>query len=510
MTAGFTRAWCAVSLALACWMLVHAQTDPPGAARVLTSPVAPGGIDRGFIDDGDVPSPAGERRAPRRVESSSLRYAPNRVLVKFREGTTVGAGTSRLRGVQQAVRLPHADFDVVEIDGGLDPEAFASELAAQADVEYAQAAYRVYPRLRPNDPLYDRQWNFQRLGMEAAWDINPGASTSVIVAVLDTGLAFQNAVFEFTAPAFRDNGLSFPALGRVTVPFAAAPELTGPNRFVSPRDFIWGDDTPVDMDGHGTHVAGTIGQLTNNGVGVAGLAFNVRLMPVKVITSDWDEIFEAPAFGTDAVVAQGIRYAVDNGARILNMSIGRDGGPAPVVEAAMRYAVSRGAFIAVAGGNDYERDNPIERLAEPAASIDGVMAVAAVGRELQRAYYSGVHSYIEIAAPGGDSRVGGSAGAILQQTYDGAFTELFLSPMGYAAPRFDVFAYRSFQGTSMATAHVSGLAALLYTQGITSPAAIEAAIRRFATDRGPAGRDEEYGYGLINPRATLRGLGLIK
>jgi serine protease len=296
----------------------------------------------------------------------------------------------------------------------------------------------------------------------------------------------------------------------VTVPFAAAPELTGPNRFVSPRDFIWGDDTPVDMDGHGTHVAGTIGQLTNNGVGVTGMAFNVRLMPVKVITSDWDEIFEAPAFGTDAVVAQGIRYAVDNGARILNMSIGRDGGPAPVVEAAMRYAVSRGAFIAVAGGNDYERDNPIERLAEPAASIEGVMAVAAVGRELQRAYYSGVHSYIEIAAPGGDSRVGGSAGAILQQTYDAAFTELFLSPTGYAAPRFDVFAYRAFQGTSMATAHVSGLAALLYAQGITNPAAIEAAIRRFATDRGPAGRDEEYGYGLINPRATLRGLGLIK
>ena len=104
----------------------------------------------------------------------------------------------------------------------------------------------------------------------------------------------------------------YPALGRITVPFAAAPELAGPNRFVAPHDFIWDDALPVDLDGHGTHVAGTIGQLTNNGVGVAGMAFNVRLMPVKVIGGDWDFIFGAPNEATTSVVAAGIRYAGGN------------------------------------------------------------------------------------------------------------------------------------------------------------------------------------------------------
>src|SRR6185503_15568566 len=128
-----------------------------------------------------------------------------------------------------------------------------------------------------------------------------------------------------------------PALGIVDVPFAIAPELG--DRFVAPRDFIWNDNDPVDMDGHGTHVSGTVGQLTNNGVGVAGMAFNVRIMPVKVISGTWDDIFGSPFAGTDDVVARGVRYAVDNGARVLNMSIGRQGPPAPVVQDAIAYAV---------------------------------------------------------------------------------------------------------------------------------------------------------------------------
>jgi serine protease len=172
----------------------------------------------------------------------------------------------------------------------------------------------------------------------------------------------------------------------------------------------------------------------------------------------------------------------------------------------MQYAVSKGSFIAVAGGNDYEDGNPVERLAEQAAPIQGAVVVAAVGRDKGRAYYSAVKPYIELAAPGGNSRLGGAAGAILQQTYDPAFTD----PAATRSPRFDVFAYLAYQGTSMATPHVSGLAALLISQGVTKPAAVEAALEHFAEDLGTPGRDEQYGYGLIDARATLRGLGILK
>jgi hypothetical protein len=208
-------------------------------------------------------------------------------------------------------------------------------------------------------------------------------------------------------------------------------------------------------------------------------------------------------------VARAIRYAADNGAKVINMSLGRNGGPAaPLIGEALRYAVGKGTFIAVAGGNDYEDGNPTERLAEQAGPIEGAMVVASVGRDMTRAHYSGVKSYIDIAAPGGNRRSGGAEGMILQQTYSPSATDTFLLPPSqFRAPRFDTMALVYYQGTSMATPHVAGMAALLMSQGITSPAAVEAAIKRFATEAGAAGRDDEYGSGIINPRATLRDWG---
>jgi serine protease len=480
----------------------------PSKTAVL-QPALPG-IDRGLRSEipRNVARTAGLRKTP-----PGPRALPDRVLVRFRSGRDLSVRELRDAGVRaREIRAPeHADYHIVMLDEGDDPEREADALRARDDVEYAQADYRVYPRLKPNDPLYFHQWNMPAINLERGWDINPGATASVVVAVLDTGVAFEDNVFRYKASAITIDGQSFPALGTLDVRFAAAPDIIKAGRVVAPHDFIWNDADPVDLDGHGTHVSGTIGELTGNGVGVAGIAYNARLMPVKVLSTDWDDIFDSPEVGTDDTVARGIRYAADNGAQIINMSLGRTGPAAPVVEAAVRYAVSKGAFIAIAGGNDGDAGNPVEVLAEIASRVAGAVSVGAVGPDLKHASYSTSAGYMEISAPGGNFAVREPDGGILQQTVDLDLALTFLDgPVRYRAPRFDAFAYFYFEGTSMATAHVSGVAALLHEQGITNPAAIEAALERFATDLGAAGRDDQYGAGLIDARATLRGLGLAR
>jgi serine protease len=493
----------ALLLAGACGAAAAAQT-PTSAFRVVVSELTGPGIDRG-IRDNDPPRPARTSATERQIEP----FVRGSIIVKFRAGTSLAARRAMLASVNGAATAAptYADFDIVSIDASADPEAAARRLDAQPDVEYAQARYRMAARFTPNDPMYSRQWNYPAIDMERAWDINPGAASDIVVAVLDSGVAFRSGVVRFNARGI--GGL--PPLGTIDVPFAAAPDLGNADRFVAPRDFIWNDSDPLDFDGHGTHVSGTIGQATNNGIGVAGMAFNVRIMPVKVIQTEWDLIFGSPFQGTDDVVARGVRYAADNGAKVLNMSIGRAGPPAPAVQEAIQYAVSRGSFVVVAAGNDFLDGNPTQRPADVAPLIDGMVSVAAMARDRQRARYSSTGSYVELTAPGGDTTRGGAEAGILQQTYDFDFTQTFLlGPSRYRAPRFDVFAYQFFQGTSMAAPHVSGFAAMLMQQGITSPAAIEEVMKRYVTDLGPAGRDDEFGHGLINPRAALRGMGLVR
>jgi serine protease len=442
---------------------------------------------------------------PDRIGRAGGRYLPGRLVVKFKDGMT---DAERLAAVEAVVpgaalesRPSYADFDVVRVDASADAEALADRLSAGGSVVYAQPAYRWTTEFTPNDPLYAAyQWNLPLVDLERAWDIQPQAGASITVAVLDTGIAYTTATLVE----------NLPNLGPTTIPYANAPQLGAQSRFVKPHDFIWDTDTPLDFDGHGTHVSGTIGQLTNDGIGTAGIAFDVKLMPVKVLDSAWDDIFGSPNVGTDDVIAEGIRYAADNGAQVINMSLGREGPAAPAVEDAIRYAVGKGTFVSIAGGNGFENGNPVEVLAEIASRVPGAVSVAAVDRSKNHAYYSTTGSYIELAAPGG----GGGAtddGYVWQQTFDPTYTDTYLlSPDQLVAPRFDIFAYVGYAGTSMAAAHVSGIAAMVMQQGIRSPAAVEAALERFATDLGAPGRDDTYGFGLVDARNAIYGLGVAK
>lgn len=510
----------AATLALVVLAVSLGHGQDPGQTRTLLYPYTLPAIDQGVLKD-VTPGPSHPATLDR-TGRTGADYVPGRVIVKFRDGTTQAVrlnSLARMSARSTASERPsYANFDVLRIDPNADPEAVAADLSARPEVEYAQAAYRVHKQFVPNDQYYKQyQWNLPLIDMERAWDIQGAAGSSITVAVLDSGMAFENIVIRFNGQAFTDDlGNAHPALGTVDIPFAAATDLAATGRFVAPYDFIWDDTHPVDLDSHGTHVSGTIGQLTNNGFGMAGVAFNVKFMPVKVIDSDWDDIFGSPHQGTDDVVARGIRYAADNGAKVINMSIGRTGPPAPVIEDAIRYAVGKGAFIAVAAGNDFGTGNPTEVLAEIASRVQGAVSVAAVDRASNHAFYSSSGDWVELAAPGGAFQGFGTDGLVFQQTVDLTYGLCIVEPEGcgvaasFTAPRFDAFGFFGFEGTSMAAPHVSGLAAMLMQQGITSPAAVEAALERFAKDLGIPGKDATFGYGLVQARDTLRGLGLAR
>lgn len=453
--------------------------------------------------------------------SQSLDHIPGEVLVKFRAGTSAGAQASVMRLAPPPANGPRmrwiGDLALVSVDPNTSPSAVAGRLAIEPEVEYAQPNYLTRLRSTPNDPGLSQQWNFTAIEVPRAWDINPGGS-GVVVAVIDSGVT--TTTVNVTHRLWTGRGFS-----NVSVPYRVNPDLdlgrfAGHRDTTSTRLTISGlSPQPVfDTEGHGTHVAGTILQSTDNAIGFAGIAYSARLLSVKSCFSYWDYQLYLSALGqpgfvpadfgggcATADVVEGIRFAADNGAQVINLSLGgRNMSPAYLD--ALNYAVQRGSFVAISVGNSYEGGNPLEYPAAYAANVNGAMSVGAVGRSLRRAYYSNTGSHVEITAPGGDVRDGGVSGTIYQ---NGLFSSDF-DPETVILPRFDRYAAVPSQGTSMSAPHVAGVAALLHSQGVTNPAAIEAAIKRFARDLGTPGLDPEHGHGLIDARATLRGLGLAR
>lgn len=443
-----------------------------------------------------------------------LPFVPGEVIVKFRDGVDpVGqqAALNALRSRPRAGSLQwRGDVAVLRESSDMDSVAMAERLSLQPEVEYAEPNYISRRRKVPNDPGFSTlQWNLNLIDMPRAWDINPGASSEVKVAVIDSGLTTTNGSFTFPTWNGRANQL-------IAVPFKMNPGIAA-TRIDEGFDFVFWDGPVLDMDGHGSHVSSTIGESANDGIGEAGIAYNVTIMPLKVCFGFWDVQFTLSASGyrgfapediggcpLDAEAAA-IRYAADHGANVINLSVGGTSRSTTLLDA-IRYAVGKGVFVAISAGNSFDEGNAADYPAAYSDQIDGVMAVAAVGRSGKHAYYSTTGAYVEITAPGGDIYDGGYDGLIWQSTLyqpdSDSATVIF--------PRFDRYAETPEQGKSMASPHIAAIAALLYSQGVTNPAAIEALLKATARDVGAAGRDDMFGYGLAQPRAALFGFGVAK
>lgn len=443
-----------------------------------------------------------------------LPYVPGEVLIKFKPGVSVSGQQRALQAVRSQPRAAALrwvrDVAVLRDSREQDATILAAQLSEQPEVEYAEPnrLYRVHAT--PNDPGFSQQqWNLSAIDMPRAWDINPGASPSVTVAVIDTGMTTVNATFPFRSW----NGT---AISTIQVPFATNPDLRT-SRLTHAKDFVFWDGPVLDLDGHGTHVGGTVGEDTNNGLAEAGMAYNASIMPLKACIGFWEVQFILSANGQngfapfdaggcpDDALIEAIEYAADSGAQVINLSIGSEQ-PSTRLRQAIQYAVGRGAVVTISAGNEFEDGNPTEYPAFDAASIDGALSVAAVGPTLARSYYSNTGAWIEITAPGGDFRVDGADGLIWQA----GISSTDFDPHRTVTPRFDLYYQIGLQGTSMSAPHVAGLAALLISQGVTSPAAVEALIKASARDLGAPGKDNDFGYGLIQPRAALFGFGVVK
>lgn len=378
----------------------------------------------------------------------------NQIMVKYSESSRLARMSAEIErnGFQPTAINETGKFVTMTIPEGMTPEEAVTLLSRDPAVEYAEPDQVARIAFVPNDPQWNKQWNFRMIRASEAWDVmeaqlgeaNRGGNRSIVVAVIDTGVAYENY-------ANYKKGSDF-----------------AQTSFVAGYDFYNGDAHPNDDHGHGTHVAGTIAESTDNGLGASGLAYNVSIMPVKVMGSSGE--------GTYSTVINGIYWAVNHGADVINMSLEGDQASLLLKEA-LEYAWTKNVVVVAAAGNE----NGSVRY--PARYNDLCISVGAVDYYGIRTDYSNYGPNLDLTAPGGTNNH-----PIIQETFSG-------NPAALS------FAGR--YGTSMAAPHVAAAAALLLSVEALSPAEVESTLKDTANDLGDEGVDNYYGSGLIDAAAAL-------
>lgn len=368
------------------------------------------------------------------------------IILDFREDIGAAQIESQIQAIAQKYNVTprlNSTFSLADhifvVKGDRDTLAALKRSEVKKYTEFIEPDYIYRAFTAPNDPEYGKQWNLRSINLESAWDDTQGEGMTV--AVIDTGIS-------------------------------PVPDLNE-TKFVKGYDFVNDQADANDDNGHGTHVAGTIAQSTNNGFGVAGIAYKASLMPLKVLS--------ASGGGTVADIAESIRFATDNGADVINMSLG-GGGESQLMQDAIDYAHAKGVVVIAAAGNANENS------ASYPARYPHVIGVAALGPAGTKAPYSNFGAGIDIAAPGGAKEGDDPTGGILQNTID---------------PETGESVFESYQGTSMAAPHVAGVAALIKATGIKEPDAIETVLKQSALQV----KDDElnhYGAGKLDAAAAVK------
>ena len=421
------------------------------------------------------------------LPAEGINRMAGQLIVKYRRGVTASDFESlnsilgtRVLKVQERSGLHRL---------ALSPDSVLPQIIAQLKsssiVEEVGYNYIVQKFAMPNDIDYQPfQWNFYNTASgvwaEDAWDISVTKGQGVVVAIIDTGVAYEN-------------------FG----PFSQAADLN--KIFVGPKDFYENDDHPNDDNGHGTHIAGTIGQDTNNNFATAGLAYQASIMPLKILS--WD------GYGSADDLNEAIYYAVDNGAKVINLSLGfsNTGNPDASgrvcteivgLNAALQYAHDHNVVVVAASGNDGAG------VVNCPAAYPTVIAVGATRYDGQLAYYSNTGSALDIVAPGGDMLIDQNGDG----EKDGILQVSFCHDPGYMFDEYHVEGINHYgefcaimdAGTSMAAAHVSGTVAMMLGENPTlTPALIRQYLESTARDYGSPGWDSSFGWGLLHAGAAV-------